>query len=217
MEPCQITIGGLPVPPPVEGALVRVTAHFSTPAGEPVDPTTIRFRVLEPDYTETQVVDTNEAQTVTITGSPTGGTFTLTLSGSTTAAIEHDAAASAVQTALRAIASVDGPNVAVSGPAGGPYTVDFIGSLATTNVAQMTATSSLTGGSTPSVTVTTTTVSAASADLVQEQDDQGDPVPGRYYSDVEVDSPGTWAFRWEADVSHGGASERTLQVRPSAF
>lgn len=113
------------------------------------DPTT----AINPD----QTVDTNEVQTVTITGSPTGGTFTLTFSGSTTAAINYNAAASTVQTALRAIDSIDGANVSVSGSAGGPYTVTFIGELAATNVAQMTATSSLTGGTSPGVTIATTT------------------------------------------------------------
>jgi hypothetical protein len=38
----------------------------------------------------------NEVQTVTITGTPTGGTFTLTSTGATTAAIAYNAAASAV-------------------------------------------------------------------------------------------------------------------------
>jgi hypothetical protein len=104
-----------------------------------------------------QTVDTNEVQTVTISGSPTGGTFTLTFSGSTTAAINHNAASSTVQTALRAISSIDGANVSVTGSAGGPYTVTFIGELAATNVAAMTATASLTGGTSPSVAVATTT------------------------------------------------------------
>jgi hypothetical protein len=113
------------------------------------DPTT----AINPD----QTVDTDEVQSVTITGSPTGGTFTLTFSGSTTAAINHNAAASTVQSALRAIDSIDGANVSVSGSAGGPYTVTFIGELAATNVAAMTATSSLTGGTTPGVTIATVT------------------------------------------------------------
>ena len=114
------------------------------------DPTT----AINPD----QTVDTNEVQSVTITGSPTGGTFTLTFDGDTTSTINYNAAASTVQTALRALDSIDGANVSVTGSAGGPYTVTFIGELAATNVAQMTASGAgLTGGSTPGVTVATVT------------------------------------------------------------
>ena len=42
-------------------------------------------------------------QTVTVNGTPTGGTFTLTWNGYTTTAIAYNAAASAVQTALQAL------------------------------------------------------------------------------------------------------------------
>lgn len=91
-----------------------------------------------------------EVQTVTITGSPTGGTFTLTYDGETTAAMAYDASAADVQSALEALSNIDG--VTVTGT--GPYVVTFAGNA---NVPQMTATASLSGGSTPSVTVTTTT------------------------------------------------------------
>lgn len=98
---------------------------------------------------------TNEVQTVTITGTPTGGTFTLTFAGQTTAALAYNAAASAVQTALRALVDIGPGNVNVTGSAGGPYTVTFVGSFAGTNVPQMTATSTLTGGTSPAVGVAT--------------------------------------------------------------
>ncbi|MGW2666226.1 hypothetical protein ACWCW7_35185 [Nocardia tengchongensis] len=100
---------------------------------------------------------TSEVQTITITGSPTGGTFTATFSGQTTAAIAYNAAASAVQAAIAALSNVGTGNVAVSGSAGGPYTVTFQGALAHTNVPQMTTTGSFTGGSSPAVAVTTGT------------------------------------------------------------
>lgn len=112
------------------------------------------------DISKFSQLGANEAQTVTITGVPTGGTFTLTYSAQTTAAIAFNAAASAVQTALAALSNVGSANVTVSGSAGGPYTVTFQGALAATDVAQMTATSSLTGGTTPAVAVTTATAGA---------------------------------------------------------
>lgn len=102
--------------------------------------------------------DADEVQTVTITGSPTGGTFTLTYSGQTTAGIAYNAAASAVQSALVALSNIGSGDVIVTGSAGGPYTVTFGGALADQNVAQMTASGAgLTGGTSPSVSVSTST------------------------------------------------------------
>ncbi|MEU6054223.1 hypothetical protein ABZ829_27855 [Streptomyces xanthochromogenes] len=100
---------------------------------------------------------TSETQTVTVTGSPTGGTFTLTFSGQTTAAIAYNATAAVVQAALEALSNINPGDVTVTGNAGGPYTVVFGGQFLSDNVAQMTATGSLTGGSSPGVTIATTT------------------------------------------------------------
>lgn len=66
-------------------------------------------------------------QVVTL-GGPSAGTFTLTYNGQTTAGIQYNAAASAVQTALQALTGV-GSNATVSGSSGGPYTVVFSGPL----------------------------------------------------------------------------------------
>lgn len=101
-------------------------------------------------------VGTRERQTVTITGSPTGGTFTLTFNGQTTSALAYNAAAATVEAALEALSTIGQGNVQVTGSAGGPFTVEFIGELADQNVPAMTADgSSLTGGSSPAVAVTT--------------------------------------------------------------
>lgn len=108
---------------------------------------------------------TDEVQTVTITGTPTGGTFTLTYAGQTTAGIAYNAIAGAVQSALVALSNLSAGDVTVSGGPGPatPYVVTFGGSLDSTDVVQMTATSNLTGGTAPAVTVTTTTGGAAGA------------------------------------------------------
>lgn len=107
---------------------------------------------------------TDEQQTVTITGAPGGGTFTLTFDGATTAAIAYNAAASAVQSALEALPNITAGQVAVSGSAGGPYTVTFTGGLGGTNVAAMTASgASLTGGTSPGVTIATATAGGSTA------------------------------------------------------
>jgi hypothetical protein len=101
----------------------------------------------------------NESQTVTITGTPAGGTFTLTYAGQTTAGIAYNAIASAVQTALRALSTIGATGVTVTGGPGPgtPYVATFTGPLANADVALMTADASgLTGGTTPTVTVTET-------------------------------------------------------------
>lgn len=103
----------------------------------------------------------NEQQTVTLTGTPTGGTFTLTYSGQTTSAIAYDASAATVDAALEALSNIDPGDVTVTGSAGGPWTVEFTGALAGTNVDAMTASgASLTGGSGQTHTVTEITASA---------------------------------------------------------
>ena len=97
---------------------------------------------------------TAEVQTVTISGAPAGGTFTLSYKGQTTTGIAYNAASSAVQSALNALSTIGANGVTVSGSTGGPYTVTF---AANKNAEQMTASgSSLTGGTTPSVAVATT-------------------------------------------------------------
>ncbi|MCX4885862.1 hypothetical protein [Streptomyces sp. NBC_00847] len=103
---------------------------------------------------------TDEVQTVTITGTPTGGTYTLTLSGQTTAGISYDATASAVQSALEALSNIaPGDVVCAGGPhPGTAVTVTFGGAYDGADVPQMTASAAgLTGGTSPDVTVTTTT------------------------------------------------------------
>lgn len=95
---------------------------------------------------------TTEVQTVTVDA--TGGTFTLSYNGETTAAIAENAAASAVETALEALGTLSTTDVAVTGSAGGPFTVTFAASLGnvSTLIADGTA---LTGGT--GVTVANTT------------------------------------------------------------
>ncbi|WHT21016.1 hypothetical protein N8J89_08095 [Crossiella sp. CA-258035] len=107
---------------------------------------------------------TNEVQSVTITGSPTGGTFTLTWSGQTTAAIPYNATAAQVQSALQALSNVGDNDVTVTGGPGpgSAFAVTFKGVLGGTDVAAMTASGAgLTGGTTPGVTIGTTTAGGA--------------------------------------------------------
>jgi len=99
----------------------------------------------------------DEVQTIQVTGAPTGGTYTLTFGGQTTATINWNDPASTVQTRLRALTSINSPNVIVTGGPGPatPYTVDFVGTLGFASQALITLqTNSLTGGTSPSVSIT---------------------------------------------------------------
>lgn len=103
----------------------------------------------------------NEVQVVTLTGGPTGGTFTLTYSGQTTGTIAYNASAATVDAALEALSNIGAGDVAVTGSAGGPWTVTFGGALAGTNVAQMTGSAaSLTGAGSQTLSVSEVVASA---------------------------------------------------------
>jgi hypothetical protein len=117
---------------------------------------------------------TNEVQLVTISNA-TSGTFTLTYSGQTTGAIAYNAAASAVQTAIQALSNVGAGNATVTGSNGGPYTVTFAGTLADTNVAQMTASAGSLVGSSPTAVVTTTTGGVANTPNIAVTGSAGGP------------------------------------------
>ncbi len=85
--------------------------------------------------------------TVTVNGAPTGGTFYLQLGNQVTAGIAYNAAASAVQSALNAISN--GFGATVTGSNGGPYTVQLLTPLFSLSANG----AALTGGTTPSVSV----------------------------------------------------------------
>lgn len=118
----------------------------------------VQDRSLVDTYIGTNIVadgpGTNEVQTVTITGTPTGGSFTLTYGGNTTGAIAYNATAAAVRTALLALPNTQDVTVAGGPGPGTPWTVTFGNGM---DVGQMSATGSFTGGTSPAVAVTTTT------------------------------------------------------------
>lgn len=150
IAPPDVTPGAECCPLDIPGTFVAPDYYFGGPAGEPAAD-------IAPDQ---PICGSTEVQSVAITGTPTGGDFTLTFDGQTTGAIAFDATAAAVKTALDALSNLE---VADTTTAGGPLpgaavTVSFIGQYAGENVPQMTADDSgLTGGTDPAVVVTTTT------------------------------------------------------------
>jgi hypothetical protein len=136
---------------------------------------------------------TNEVQTVTVTGAPTAGTFTLTYSGQTTATQSRTVTAAALQTALEALSNIGVGDVAVTGgPAGtAPLVVTFTGALGATDVAQMTAAHTFTGGTTPAVTVATIT-SGGNPSPATTVTTTTRPTLGWNYTDPQNDQQTEW-------------------------
>lgn len=96
------------------------------------------------------------AYSLEITGEPTGGDFTLSVAvgddEQVTAPVPFDADAAAIESAITALSNVGASNAEVEGS--GPFTISFVGTLATTEVTTAVAESNLTGGESPTVTVT---------------------------------------------------------------
>lgn len=132
---------------------------------------------LVPTITEGDA--TNEVQTLSITGTPTGGSFTITtpaaLGAETTAAIPYNATAAQVRAALEALDGIREGDVTV---AGGPLpdtavTVTFTGQLAGQDVDDLTTTDSFTGGTAPASAIAETTPGATGS--VTDPDGNGVP------------------------------------------
>lgn len=107
----------------------------------------------------------DEVQQLTITGTPTGGTFTLTYAGQTTSALAYNASAADVQAALEALSNIAANEVQCygSGLPDGTITIHFVNGLGATNVATITSSDSLTGGSSPATVISTLTAGGASS------------------------------------------------------
>lgn len=107
----------------------------------------------------------NEIQTLTLYGSPTGGTCDLIFDGQTAAGIAYNAAASAVESALEALSNIGAGNVSCSGGPwpGSTITCEFVSSLAETALPEIAIDpSGLTGGT---ITASVSQDTAGSPDL----------------------------------------------------
>jgi len=139
----------------------------------------LKFRVQRaPKVLDPAGLVTGEVQTVAITGTPTGGTFRLTFRGQQTSALAYNIAPSALETALEALSTIGADNVVCGGTADSDpdtaITVTFQEDLVGIDVPTMTLTNnSLTGGSTPSVTITETTKGGLFPDVFKWVADPG--------------------------------------------
>ena len=109
---------------------VTVDKGYPLPAGQELE-------VQVEDISKVHVVATpagNSQQIVTVAGDIAGEHFTLTLDGHTTGPIAVEAAHGDVEDALKVLPNIGVGNVSVSGDPGGPFTVEFIGALAKTEM-----------------------------------------------------------------------------------
>lgn len=146
---------------------------------------------------------TDEVQVITFYGSPSGGTFTVTFNGFTTAALAFNISSADLQTALRGLSSIGSGNINVSGSAGGPYTCTFAGTLASTAVGMLTVdASSLTGG-TIYGTIATTTPGVAGTNEVQyiSQSNSGGSNETMTIERTGTVSGGTFTLTYDGETS----------------
>ena len=110
----------------VGGASVSITTGFELSAGNELyleidDPAKV-YVVANPSQ--------NMQQLVTYVSGAANETFELSFGGQTTTPLAYDAAAATVETAFELLSTVGAGNGTVTGSAGGPWTVEFTGTLA---------------------------------------------------------------------------------------
>lgn len=101
----------------------------------------------------------NEVQQLSFDLDPDSGTFTITFSGDTTAALNWNDSAATIEAALEALPSIGVGNISVAGVVDSTtgLTLTFQGTLEKTDVAEVTSISSLLQGATPVVITPSTT------------------------------------------------------------
>lgn len=130
----------------------------------------------------TLTAGTNEIQTITASGTVSGGTYTISFRGETTSALAYDANNAAILAALNALPNIDSGDVTLGGGAlpGTPVTITFGGKYASLDVPLISIDDALLTGSTPAYTPTETTAGVALSELALK------PISGKEW-DIYVD------------------------------
>ena len=139
-------------------ANVLGTAYFKNIEVGAASVRTVRamsYNVTTEKWEYQTVAGTNDVQTITKTGTVTGGTWSFTFNGAAIAGLAHNITSAALQTALSALSTIGTDNVLVEDSTNG-WKLTFIGELAGTYQNAATVSSSLTG-TTPGIGITHTT------------------------------------------------------------
>ena len=182
------------------------TADVGTAAPSPDDVDT-----LDPELFGCQTV------TFAVTGTPTGGSFTVKFaSGDTPATIPWNATPDQVQTLVEALASVGADNTSVAGAAlpAGTITVTFCEALEGETLTATVVDAGLTGGSTPHATVTTTTA-ALTWKMVGHTSREKMPEFG--FSGGKPKLRGTWQRKALREVMPNEPEEDYIMLRLEQF
>ena len=134
---------------------------------------------------------TAEVQTISITGVPTGGTYTLCYLDRCTTAITYNSNAAAVTTKLLDIPYFSAGDVTVTGTYPN-FTATFGNEWVGSNVAQFTKTSALTGGTTPNVVIATTTQGVGPTKASTTYATQATAYPVTVFTNFECRALGEW-------------------------
>ena len=132
-------------------------SQIANPGGLPAGPARVRLTINRGSAGALAQVGQglNEIQTVTIGGGATGGTFRVGFRGATSNPIAFGATAPVVEAALEAMGTIGVGNIDVTG-ASPAYTLEFKGTLAATDLAEVTGDAAGLTGGTPTITVATT-------------------------------------------------------------
>lgn len=140
VPPPAVTNGGNPVSLDILGKFTAPNYYFGGPGNAPA-------ATVAPAQSDAFT------RTITISGTPTAGTFTLTVNGIATAAITFNATSASVKSALAAVD--DGIQAAAwTTASGGPLPGTAVVVSVPAGAVLAVGTNSLTGGTTPTVTVT---------------------------------------------------------------
>lgn len=158
---------------------------YVAPVGT-ASPSPAQLLTIDPETYGAQV------QTVKLTGSPTGGTFTLTAGGGTTSALPYNATPAIVQAALELLAPIGVGNALVTGTLltdTNGFDVAYSGTKV--GITQnLTTSATLTGGTSPTSTITQKVASSGWVSIGHTS--RGD-LPEFGYDGGDPEVKGTWS------------------------
>ena len=152
----------------------------------------------------TLTAGTAEVQTLTASGTVSGGTYTLQFMGETTSSLAYNANTATIQAALDALVNVASGDITVGGGTlpGTPATFTFGGQYASADVPLIVVNGASLTGSTPAYTMTQTTAGAALTEIAIQ------PISGKDW-DFYIDDTGagvgttklTRVFEWSWGIT----------------